>query len=162
MEQYNLKNTLRDTNINLKEKKFMCECQSIDQFFVCTDKFSDIFSHAYNIKNNFTNYILEETPCDEAHPEFKYSESYYICTECQQAWHFECTPNMPTSPIFGIKIPDLNHRLNQNKINSVKQFLIVLTHKGVSADKCTYANCTNYSLNGIKICLNHFGYGYES
>ncbi|MEG0198832.1 MAG: hypothetical protein RR676_17025, partial [Acinetobacter sp.] len=77
------------------------------------------------MKDRFPHYIIEDTPCEEAQPEFDYGESYYVCAECLQPWYFECYPDTPTYPIFGIKISDINKILNPNKINSIKQFLVV-------------------------------------
>ncbi|MDA4943591.1 hypothetical protein PGJ89_17050, partial [Acinetobacter baumannii] len=59
---------------------------------------------------------------------------------------------------FGIKLSEVKQTLSQNQINSIKQFLVVLAHKGFSENKCFYKGCTDYSLNGINVCLNHFGY----
>jgi len=139
----------------------MCECQSVGNFFVCPSSFSDIFSHNYDMKDRFPHYIIEDTPCEEAQPEFDYGEFYYVCAECQQSWYFECYPEKPTYPIFGVKIPSINKMLSQNKINSIKQFLIVLAHEGFSENKCIHKGCMDYSLNGIKVCLNHFGYKFS-
>lgn len=139
----------------------MCECQSVGNFFVCPT-FSDIFSHNYDTKRRFPHYFIEDTPCEEAKPKFDYGNFYYVCAECQQAWYFECYPSESTYPIFGIKISDINQVLSQNKINSIKQYLVVLAHEGFSESKCIHKECMNYSLNGIKVCLNHFGYKFSS
>ena len=139
----------------------MCECQSVDNFFICPTSFSDVFSHNYNMKYKFPHYFIEDPPCEEAKPEFDYGEFYYVCSECQQAWYFECYPETPTGPIFGIKIPDMSQVLSQNRINSIKQFLVILAHEGFSENKCIHNGCMDYSLNGIKVCLNHFGYNFS-
>jgi hypothetical protein len=138
----------------------MCKCQTINQFFVCPESFSDIFSHNYEMKARFSNYIIEDSPCDEVCPEFDCAEFYYTCAECQQLWYFECYPSSPTAPIFGVKLSALNETLSQNRINSIKQFLVVLAHEGFSESKCIHKGCINYSLKGIKVCLNHFGFKY--
>lgn len=140
----------------------MCECQNVGEFFVCPDSFSNIFSNNYEMKNRFSHYIIEEAPCEETLPKFNYSEFYYVCSECEQAWYFECYPDIPTTPIFGIKLSNVNQTLSQNRINSIKQFLVVLTHEGFSENKCIHKGCTDYSLNGINVCLNHFGYKFST
>ncbi|WEV50134.1 hypothetical protein OZX61_12415 (plasmid) [Acinetobacter sp. ESL0695] len=138
----------------------MCKCQYVGNFFICPSSSSDVFSHNYDVKGRFPHYIIEDSPCEEAQPKFYYGESYYICAECQQPWYFECYPDTLTYPIFGIKISDINKILNQNQINSIKQFLVVLAHEGFSENKCIYKGCMDYSLKGIKVCLNHFGYKF--
>ncbi|AXQ23789.1 hypothetical protein BEN71_17715 [Acinetobacter wuhouensis] len=138
----------------------MCECHSVGSFFVCPNSFLDIFSQNYDVKNSFPNYILESIPCEKAQPEFDYGEFYYACVECQQPWYFECYPDTPTNPIFGIKLIDIKQTLSQNQINSIKQFLVVLAHEGFSENKCIHKGCMDYSLKGIKVCLNHFGYKF--
>ncbi|PPC53385.1 hypothetical protein AbaMCR8683_15365, partial [Acinetobacter baumannii] len=57
---------------------------------------------------------------------------------------------------------DVNQTLSQNRINSIKQFLVVLAHQGFSENKCIHKGCIDYSLNGINICLNHFGYKFST
>jgi len=140
----------------------MCECQNVGEFFVCPDSFSNIFSNNYEMKNRFSHYIVEETPCEETHPKFDYNTFYYVCSECEQAWYFECYPDTPTAPILGIKLSDVNQTLSQNRINSIKQFLVVLAHEGFSENKCIHKGCMDYSLNGINLCLNHFGYKFST
>lgn len=139
----------------------MCECQSVGNFFVCPTRFSNIFSHNYDMKDRFPYCIIEDAPCEKVQPKFNYGEFYYVCTECQQPWYFECYPDTPTSPLFGIKLPDIKQTLSQNKINSIKQFLVVLAHEGFSASKCIHKGCTDYSLNGVQVCLQHFGYKFS-
>ena len=73
----------------------MCKCQTINQFFVCPERFSDIFSNNYEMKARFSDYITEYTPCDEVCPEFDCAEFYYIYAACQQSWYFECYPSLP-------------------------------------------------------------------
>jgi hypothetical protein len=55
------------------------------------------------MKYKFPHYFIEDPPCEEAKPEFDYGEFYYVCSECQQAWYFECYPETPTGPIFELK-----------------------------------------------------------
>lgn len=138
----------------------MCQCQFVGDFFVCPTEFTDIISHNYNIKDKFSSYIIEDSPCEVVQPQFDYGDFYYICSECQQKWYFECYPETPTFPIFGIKMLNTTSILSQNKINSIKQFLVVLAHEGFSENKCIHKGCMNYSLNEAKVCLNHFGYGF--
>lgn len=54
------------------------------------------------MKNRFPHYIIEEAPCEETRPKFNYSEFYYVCSECEQAWYFECYPDTPTAPVLGL------------------------------------------------------------
>lgn len=139
----------------------MCTCKKIDNFFVCPSDHTNIFSHLSDRKNHYPNYIIEDSPCEETYPEFDYSKFYYKCLQCSQKWYFECYPSTPTAPIFGIKVSDLNKQLSQNYINCIKQFLVVLAHDGFSENKCIHKGCYNYSLNRIKVCLNHFGYKFN-
>lgn len=139
----------------------MCKCQIVGDFFVCPTGFIDIVSHNYNIKDQSSYYIMEDSPCEVVQPQFDYSELYYVCSECQQAWYFECYPETPSFPIFGIKLANIKQILSQNKINSIKQFLVILAHEGFSEKKCIHRGCMNYSLNGTKVCLNHFGYKFS-
>ncbi len=134
----------------------MCECQTVGDFFVCNNNQSNIFSHPLNAKNKFPNYLMEDSPCDQAQITFEYGEFYYTCSECQQSWYFECYPSTPTYPIFGIKTENEDVRLSPNKINSTKQFLTILAHEGFSENKCLHQGCNNYALKGIQICIHHF------
>ena len=138
----------------------MCQCRSVGDFFVIPNSFTDIFSHSYKMKNRFSYYILVDTPCDEAYPAFNYGQNYYSCLNCHQSWYFECYPDTPTSPIFGVKILNIKQILSENYINSIKRFLVILTHEGFSENKCIHSGCMDYSLKGIKVCINHFGYKY--
>lgn len=134
----------------------MCECQFVADFFVFTDSFTEIFSPESNGQQSYPRFFLEDYPCENVNPNFDYDINYYTCSECLQDWYFECTPVENTYPNFGIKIQDIGLQLSENKINSIKQFLIVLAHEGFSKSKCAYSECVNYALQDRKICVNHF------
>lgn len=80
----------------------MCVCQNVGEFFLYPDSFSNIFSNNYEMKNRFSHYTIEEAPCEETHPKFDYDMFYYVCSECEQAWYFECYPDTPTAPVLGL------------------------------------------------------------
>lgn len=139
---------------------YMCECKNVGDFFACADGFSDIIKINNVMKDKFPGYFLEASPCENSFPKFSYSESYYVCSECDQVWYFECVPDEYTYPVFGIKLLDVDTKIKDNEINAIKQFLIVLAHEGFSQNKCRHMLCSNYSLNGLSVCLNHLGFRY--
>lgn len=140
----------------------MCECVTVGDFFACADGFSDIIKTNNMMQYKFPYYFIEDSPCEKSYPQFSYGEFYYGCNECGQAWYFECTPEEYTSPIFGIKLANINTKIRDNEINAIKQFLIVLAHEGFSKNKCRHMFCSSYALNGLEVCLNHLGFGYSS
>lgn len=99
--------------------------------------------------------FFEAIEAEKFQPVLSYSEFYYCCKICGQAWYFEGAPDEMTSPLFGIKLQSIEWRLSKDGIDSKKQLMTLLAHNGFGSEKCRHTGCDNYKLNGKELCHNH-------
>ncbi|MEC7119750.1 MAG: hypothetical protein VXW65_07595 [Pseudomonadota bacterium] len=132
----------------------MCNCSALKEIVVDLD--SSWISQAipYEGKEAFAPYF-EEIEAEEFEPELSYSEDYYTCKDCGQAWYFECAPTEGTFPLLGIKLKDEQHRLCSEEIEAHKDFITILAHNGFESSKCRTVNCNNFKLKGKQLCHRH-------
>lgn len=87
-------------------------------------------------------------------PQLDYAVNLYRCETCGQKWYAEPTPEEYPSIEFGMKyfsdIPP-----TKMEIDSKKQFLVILAHKGFSENLCRCSNCKNFKLKGRELCHLH-------
>lgn len=133
----------------------MCNCSELKEFVVNLD--SNWLNQAipYQGKQIFSEYFAE-IEAEDFQPDLDYSESYYTCFDCGQAWYLECEPQENTWPLFGIKLSNIEPRLSQNDIESYKKFAVILAHNGFEDTKCRQAGCENFKLKGRELCHQHF------
>lgn len=132
----------------------MCNCSKLREIIADLDSSWINQATPFQGREMFTGFF-EEIEVEELEPELNYSEFYYYCKGCGQAWYFECTPEETTSPLFGIKLQNTEHRLSQDEIDSQKEFITILAHNGFGSAKCRNAGCDNYKLNGKELCQKH-------
>lgn len=113
----------------------MCNCRKLKEVVVDLD--SSWISQAipYQGKEAFSSYF-EEIEAEEFEPELSYSEFYYTCIACGQAWYFECAPDESTFPLFGIKLECVEQKLSKYEVEAKKDFIIILAHNGFESSKC--------------------------
>jgi hypothetical protein len=132
----------------------MCNCNKLNEVVVDLDSSWISQSIPYQGKEAFSSYF-EEIEAEEFEPDLNYSEFYYACIDCGQAWYLECAPVEPTFPLFGIKLKNIGQILSKEEIESQKNFIIILAHNGFEPSKCRTANCNNFKLKGKELCHMH-------
>lgn len=132
----------------------MCNCSELKEVVVDLDSNWISQSIPYQGKEAFSSYF-EEIEAEEFEPDLDYSEFYYVCKDCGQAWYFECAPDESTFPLFGIKLESVGQKLSKEEIESNKDFITILAHNGFESSKCRTANCNNFKLKGKELCHKH-------
>ncbi|EPF70269.1 hypothetical protein F945_03288 [Acinetobacter rudis CIP 110305] len=132
-----------------------------NEFFICPNYFSNIVDYDNKMKDKFPSHTLEDSPCEKTYMQFEYGIFTIFALSVSRHGILSAIHPLPLAPYFGIKIEHVNARLSLNKINSIKQFLVVLVHEGFSQNNGLHHDCMDYALNGTKVFLNHFGYKFN-
>lgn len=132
----------------------MCNCKKLKKTVFDLDSNWIDQAIAYQGRDVFPEFFAE-FEAEEFEPALSYSEFYYCCKTCSQAWYLECASDEVTFPLFGIKLQGIEQRLSKDEVDSQKQFIILLAHNGFGSGKCRQSGCNNYKLNGKELCHHH-------
>lgn len=118
------------------------------QYYNCGFKFAGLASHG-------KHFDVPESDCFL--PKLDDNHTMYRCLVCEQCWYIECSPEQSPSPIFAIKVSEIDAHPSEAVIYAAKSKLCVMAHGGFSTEKCRTLGCQHPALIGRALCHLHIG-----